>query len=178
MSRERLSISTGWQWRLANSNGSTQAEAIDDFKTWSPAVHFPSVIQMELLAKSYIPDPNIGENERLIQWVSDADWEYRCSFATPQSAASSKHVELLFEGLDTYATVFLNGQEMAKVHNMFVPLRLGVRSSLRGVGEENELRIVFESALKIETALEEKYGRKRLLMRDPRRNYSRKAQVW
>ena len=57
---------------------------------------------------------------------------------------------LVFEGLDTFATVFLNGTEILKSENMFLPHRVDITNLgiLKPVGGDNKLEIVFESAVK------------------------------
>lgn len=129
---------------------------------------------MELLDNKLIPDPNIGLNERLMQWAGEVDWEYLTTFPTPQS---QEVVELVFEGLDTYATIKLNGKEILKSQNMFIPQRVKVMDCLKPEGQENELSIIFDSAIKIANALEAKYGARTSWMRDKRRMHLRKVQV-
>ncbi|KIW98715.1 uncharacterized protein Z519_00377 [Cladophialophora bantiana CBS 173.52] len=174
--KQRHALSTRWKWRLADANGISKADSIPDLKTWTPVTAFPSVVQMELLAKKIIPDPNLGENERQIQWVGGMDWEYSCSFPTPNGLGNSSIADLVFEGLDTFATVSLNGREILKSDNMFIPYRVDVTSHLNPVGQENELLILFESALKKGDELEAKFGPRKQMIRDKRRNHIRKAQ--
>ncbi|KIW42675.1 uncharacterized protein PV06_06201 [Exophiala oligosperma] len=171
--KQRQYLSTGWKWRLANSNGVSIPEAASSIKQWNPVKRFPSVIQMELLDNKLIPDPNIGLNERLMQWAGEVDWEYLTTFPTPQS---QEVVELVFEGLDTYATIKLNGKEILKSQNMFIPQRVKVMDCLKPEGQENELSIIFDSAIKIANALEAKYGARTSWMRDKRRMHLRKVQ--
>jgi beta-mannosidase len=66
-----------------------------------------------LLAAALIPDPFIGKNEADVQWVHAKDWVYTCSFAG-RKLRGGEHVKLVFEGLDTFATVTLNGQEILR----------------------------------------------------------------
>jgi beta-mannosidase len=176
MSRSQIPLSSGWQWKLANANGNEHADKSTVLQDWQPASQFPSVIQLELLHTKQIPDPNIGENERLIQWVGEVDWIYRTSFHTP--ALTSQSAELVFDGLDTFATVSLNSEEILKSNNMFLPARIDIKHLLKRAGEENVLEIVFESALKKGTELEKQYGEKTSMMRDKRRMQMRKAQVY
>ncbi|KAH8888054.1 family 2 glycosyl hydrolase [Thozetella sp. PMI_491] len=131
---------------------------------------------MELLQKNAIPDPNVGENERLIQWVGEVDWEYACSFETVSDVVGKEHVELFFEGLDTFATVTLNGKIILRSDNMFIPARVSVKDVLKPAGEANELSIVFDSVLRRGLELEKKYGERKSMMRDKRRMHIRKAQ--
>ncbi|EXJ81605.1 hypothetical protein A1O1_07670 [Capronia coronata CBS 617.96] len=169
--KQRQDLNTGWKWRLANANG--EAKADESLKSWTPVQSFPSVIQMELLAHKIIPDPNVGENERQIQWAGRADWEYSCTFPTPEGSTFN---DLVLEGLDTFATVTLNGREILKSDNMFIPHRVEVTSFLKPVKQDNELSIVFESAWKKGTELEAKFGPRKTWMRDRRRMHTRKAQ--
>ncbi|OAL44507.1 glycoside hydrolase [Pyrenochaeta sp. DS3sAY3a] len=169
---ERLNL-TDWQWRLANANGQAEAEKLSPLG-WKDVTKFPSVIQQELLAHDFIPNYHVGDNERHILWVGACDWEYRTHFKTP--ASSSSHVELVFEGLDTIATATLNGKEILRSDNMFIPARVDVKSHLKSPGQDNELILHFGSAIKAGKELEDKYGKRKSMMRDAKRNYLRKAQ--
>jgi beta-mannosidase len=178
MSKQTIEIPLKtWSWRMSNSNGDAVADSKPELKDWTPSTASPSVIHMELLARNLIPDPNIGENERLMQWAGNVDWEYRAIFPTPESVAQTRELDLVFEGLDTHATVWLNGAEILKSTNMFIPARIPVKSALAPEGEENTLLIAFESAAKIGAAFNERYGKRWSRMRDSKRNYIRKAQV-
>jgi len=162
---------TAWEWRAGDTNGISQA---DSLKEWKAVASFPSVVQMELAAHKLIPDYKIGENERAIQWVGEVDWEYRTSFTTPEVQGN---IDLVFEGLDTVATVTLNGTEILKSDNMFIPARVPVKEHVKPAGEANELHIVFESPVKAGKVLESKYGERKSMMRDRKRMHLRKAQV-
>lgn len=132
---------------------------------------------MELLANGTIPDYNVGENERLIQWVGEADWIYCTSFPTPAVNQLGAALDIVFDGLDTFATITLNGTHILKTDNMFIPYRVDVKGYLRENGEQNELSILFESAVKKGAEFERTWGKKKSLFRDPKRNHIRKAQV-
>ena len=164
-----------WRYRLASDNGVKEASSLPEIKNWSSVTSFPSVVQAELIAKKLIPDPYIGENERVIQWVGQCDWEYRTSFETPNG--QDECVDLVFEGLDTFATVSLNGREILSSDNQFLPARVSVKDLLQEAGEQNELAILFRSAYKKGSELETKFGPRTSMMRDRRRMHIRKAQV-
>jgi beta-mannosidase len=95
-----------------------------------------------------IPDPFINLNELAVQWVAEKDWVYKIHFMSPQKSDGQNDLttELVFEGLDTFATVLLNGKEILKSDNMFLSHRVDVTQLLKA-GEENSLEIIFESAL-------------------------------
>ena len=78
---------------------------------WYPAT-VPGNIHDDLLHNRLIPDPHYGTNEDSVQWVADSVWTYRLLF--DKDCAGSRdfnHRQLVFDGLDTYAEVFLNGQK-------------------------------------------------------------------
>ena len=97
-----------------------------------------------------IPDPFWANNEADLQWIEHRDWEYRTTFSAPAELFDGEEIELAADGLDTIATVRLNGHEIGRTENMFVAHRWSVKSLLRP--GENELTVRFGSALKyIET---------------------------
>lgn len=61
------------------------------------------------MAAGFIPDPYLGMNEAKVQWVHDRDWVYETQFERP-FLNEGQRCELVFEGLDTFATVALNGE--------------------------------------------------------------------
>jgi beta-mannosidase len=77
--------------------------------------------------------------------VGTKSWTYRTNFRKPEGAPGSKIV-LVFEGLDTFADVHLNGETILHSDNMFLPQRVDVTGL---VEEEKEyiLDICFDSAL-------------------------------
>lgn len=106
----------------------------------------PGCVHTDLLANRRIPDPFVGDNELNVQWIEQADWEYRRVFTVPAALLAQPRVELVCEGLDTVATIGINGQRIASTDNMFVGFRLDVRNVLRpGV---NRIHIRFQSPLK------------------------------
>lgn len=70
-------------------------------------------IHLDLLAAKLIPDPFIGQNEASLQWIHGRTWVYTTMFETTV-ARQDERVDLVFEGLDTFATVKLNGEEVLK----------------------------------------------------------------
>src|SRR5512142_2828351 len=89
---------------------------------WLPA-RVPGDVYQALLASSQIPDPNYGLNENEVQWVGEADWLYRLRFAPTPLAGRTPRADLVFVGLDTFATVWLNGEQILQSDDMFVPHR-------------------------------------------------------
>ena len=93
-----------------------------------------------------IPDPFIAFNELDVEWVGERSWTYETLLPRPDSSNHDAVTVLAFDGLDTFATVRINGQEILKSDNMFVPHRIDVTKQLKTDGE-NVLEIEFEPAL-------------------------------
>lgn len=65
--------------------------------------------------------PSISQD---VQWVGEKDWIYRCQFELSTTELSGyQNVNLVFEGLDTFGTVYLNGKEILSCDNMFISHR-------------------------------------------------------
>ena len=110
---------------------------------WRDAI-VPGCVHRDLLRHGLIPDPFYGTNELGLQWIEQHDWDYRATFRVSAALLAADEVELVCDGLDTLATVFLNGRQVATTENMFVPLRVSVRRGLRA--GRNELHFHFASA--------------------------------
>lgn len=108
----------------------------------------PGNIHDDLLANELIPDPFYSDNEKLVQWVTDSVWEYRVLFdGSCGSGETYSHNELVFEGLDTYAEVYLNGKQLTAssdeklANNMFRTWRFSLSDKLKEM--DNELIVRF-----------------------------------
>lgn len=180
MQNTRALLNKNWQWRLVSITPEDKKQLPDsvDLTQRQEAQHSPSDIHLELLSRKLLLDYNVGQTERKTQWVGRSDWEHRCTFQTPQEPANSRHkyVELFFEGLDTFATVKLNGEGIAKSDNQFIPFRVDVAKNLADPSrKDNELVILFESAERMGTELEKKWGERTSFMRDKKRMNMRKV---
>jgi beta-mannosidase len=131
-------LSSNWQFRaLGNPDNS-------DVKQWHPA-QVPGVVQTDLLNNHLIPDPFDRDNEFRLQWVGLADWEYQTVFQADAATLGHDHVDLVFDGLDTFADVYLNDKPILHADNMFRHWRVSAKPLLKP--GPNTLRIVFHSAV-------------------------------
>ncbi|MUG44141.1 beta-mannosidase [Paenibacillus woosongensis] len=109
-----------------------------DETNWLSAT-VPGTVHTDLLRHGLIPDPFYGTNEHDLQWIDKKDWEYMSSFELPESwAAEMARVQLVFEGLDTYADVYVNGEHALSADNMFRAWHVDVKELLRA-GSNNVL---------------------------------------
>jgi beta-mannosidase len=137
-----LTLDSGWQFRLAP--GSAAAQAHPEAAAWHSA-RVPGTVHTDLLANKLIPDPYVGAVEARLQWIGLADWEYRTTFDVPRDTLDHVRSDLVFEGLDTLAEVWLNGEKLLDADNFFRTWRVPVQGKLHATG--NELRIVFHSPI-------------------------------
>ena len=111
---------------------------------WLPA-KVPGTVHTDLFQNKIIPDPFLGSNEKQLQWIENEDWEYQTSFSVSKKEVNNEHCILEFQGLDTYAEVYLNGNKILDANNMFRTWKVAVKKQLK-IGK-NELRIIFASAV-------------------------------
>jgi beta-mannosidase len=127
-----LSINTGWQFREAGKDA------------WHAAT-VPGCVHTDLLANKLIEDPFYRDNEQKQQWIGKTDWEYQTHLAITQAMFKHENLELVFEGLDTYAEVYLNDTLILKADNMFRTWRVDAKRALK-LGD-NVLRVRFRSPI-------------------------------
>ncbi|KAL1898366.1 hypothetical protein Cpir12675_001911 [Ceratocystis pirilliformis] len=146
-------------WTFKQGQDATSCHHPDVAPDWLPVAQFPTNIHLDLLHHGLISDPFTSKNESLVQWVGETSWIYRTTFDLPgdkgrpgldpmsdATADAAVCADLLFHGLDTVASVSLNGIEILHADNMFVPHRICVRQHLLW-DKKNELVVNFESAL-------------------------------
>lgn len=110
------------------------------------ATEVPNSIHTDLLNNKLIEDPFYRDNESKLQWVDTLDWEYQKEFEVNSDLMKKQFVEIDFNGLDTYADVFLNGRLILIADNMFRKWKVSCKQNLH-LGK-NELKIIFHSTAK------------------------------
>lgn len=125
----------GWKFRQAR------------LANWYPAT-VPGVLHTDLLQNKIIEDPFFRLNERGLQWIDKEDWVYETCFTLAADMMRKENMELVFEGLDTYADVYLNDECILKADNMFRRWSIPVRQYIRE--ENNILKVYFHSPVKID----------------------------
>ena len=100
----------------------------------------PGSVHGALMAAGLLADPYVDLNELRQDWVSRRDWTYRCTF----DWAGEGIADLVFEGIDTFASITLNGVPLGDVANMHRSHRFRVTDLLRDGA--NELEVAIRSA--------------------------------
>lgn len=105
-SQNRVLLHSDWKFRKAGA------------KEWLPAT-VPGCVHTDLLDNQLILDPFYASNEQYAQWVEKETWEYTRNIYLEKEPEVDSAYWLCFDGLDTYASVTLNGQVILKANNMF-----------------------------------------------------------
>ena len=163
------------QWKLRDY-APGEGFAAGAFKDRLDVTHWldvlvPGDVHSALLAAGRIGDPFFDRNEEKCAWIEDREWWYRLDFEGPaQPLGPDERLRLVFHGLDTFATVWLNGEEIGRHANMFREAVFDVGDRVR-FGEENTMALLFDRPLD-HTGEEhpDQWGR------NPERVFMRKAQ--
>ncbi|KAF7977660.1 hypothetical protein HWV62_3094 [Athelia sp. TMB] len=141
---------------------------------WLAVSQFPTTVHVELLKLKKIPDPFIGLQEWDVQWIGEAAWAFKTTFTITEDELAAPNIDLIFDGLDTYATVSLNGTKILETENQFLTYKASAKKHLK-VGA-NELLLDFESTFLKGKELEKKHGKFGLWNGDSSRLHVRKSQ--
>ncbi|MFW5438205.1 beta-mannosidase [Paenibacillus apiarius] len=117
-----MRLNENWKLRDFNIGEARDLEVaspdyIDYF--WMTA-KVPGDVHTTLIERGIIDDPFYGHNDQKCRWVEEKVWWYRTVFIWDGEREDSERMELVFEGLDTFATVYLNGVELGPTDNMFI----------------------------------------------------------
>lgn len=139
LSDQQSSISlNNAQWLLSNANKSILVPA------QVPGGVYSDLRRNQILKQDIL----FGKNDIHFRWVGNENWTYTTSFAIDNQIARSQSVKLIFHGIDTISTVYLNGQLIGRTESMFVRYKFEIKPHLRLAGLENVLVIKFESPVK------------------------------
>ena len=116
----------------------------------------PGCVHTDLMAAGLIDDPYAYGVEPALLWIGRSDWAYAASFEADADLRARRRVELCFDGLDTVATVELNGQRLGETANMHRRYRFDATEALREGG--NALTVRFAAPLEQAEKAEAFYG--------------------
>lgn len=123
------SLNQGWKLKTDTLNINLQ-------------VNIPSEVHADLYENGLIPHPyGEGEVEKELQWISQHQWDYVLKFDVKNDVWEKDNIDLIFNGLDTYSDVWLNGEKVLRSDNMFIRYEKDVKNLLKK--RDNELHIRF-----------------------------------
>ena len=140
-----IALNSGFSRNINLGNNQWYFKQANQKSKWLPA-NVPGNIHSDLLFNKLIPDPFWGKNEQLVQWVENEDWVYQCKFKVDSSLLNENHIDLIFEGLDTHADVYVNDKKILTATNMFRIWKLSIKKLIK-LGN-NTIKVVFKSDVK------------------------------
>lgn len=135
-------LDAGWRFHLAP--GSAAVRVHPEAGAWHNA-RVPGSVQADLYRAGLIGDPFYRDHEAGLQWIGLADWQYQLPLTIDETTLQRDHVELVFDGLDSFADVSLNGHKLLAADNMFRRWRVPVKDHLN-VGN-NVLEVTLHSPI-------------------------------
>ena len=141
--QSKIKIDSDWKFRQSNIG------------TWLNAT-VPGTVHTDLLNNKKIEDPYYRTNEKDLQWIDKVNWEYKTTFHADTSIYSNENIELIFNGLDTYADVYLNESKILSADNMFRTWKVDCKNQLKE--GDNDLHIIFYSPTQKGLELYETFG--------------------
>ncbi|TKV29219.1 beta-mannosidase [Arthrobacter sp. NamB2] len=147
-------LDLGGAWNLTWTAGPDDAPTYATAGAPIPAT-VPGQVHTDLLAAGLLEDPDVGLREADQMWIGHSQWTYSRRFEW-NGDLSGDRIELVADGLDTFATVRLNGHEIAVTADQHIGYRWNVAHLL--VSGENLLDITFGSAWDAAHECEAKLG--------------------
>ncbi len=114
---------------------------LSDSLSWYPA-KVPGCIHTDLLNNQVIEAPYFRTNEKKLQWIDKRTWIYQTTFNVNSQLLNKQHIQLCFEGIDTFSDIFLNDSLILSTDNMFKAWQVDVKSILKA---QNALKVVLKS---------------------------------
>ena len=102
----------------------------------------PGCLHTDLIKAGKIENIFYRDNNDKYSWVENCAPVYEMRF----DAELGKNVTLKFEGIDTFAEIYLNGKHIGEAHNMFISHAYSVSDVLKE--KDNLLRVEFTSPVK------------------------------
>lgn len=148
-----IELNTNWEYtHFPYSQTDDAALEKMKFSTWKNAT-VPGDVHLDLQRSGVLPDLYYGLNFYASAWVEHEDFMYKTSFKTPNYEKGDQ-VHLDFEGLDCFATIWINGQKVGKTNNMFKTYSFEVSKYLLKSNNELIIRLAapMEEVYKIPNA--------------------------
>ena len=105
----------------------------------------PGDITMDLYKAGIVKNPYFGDNQKENDWIPREDFTYITEFDVDEGLLAQESVEIVFDGVDVYSEIFLNGKQIGSTENMFLQYRFDIKEFLQK--GKNELRVEMKSTL-------------------------------
>jgi hypothetical protein len=106
------------------------------------AAQVPGEIHLDLMRAGRMEDPDISDNARTrCRWPEEHSWWYRTEFSLPSGFRQHLRQRLIFEGIDLYGQVFVNGKLAGATKDAFATVDLDVKHLLQEGANELVVRV-------------------------------------
>ncbi|XP_008311995.1 beta-mannosidase [Cynoglossus semilaevis] len=129
---QHTSVSLDGKWIVSNSNGSLTFTA-----------EVPGCVHTDLYRHGLIQDPYFRFNDLSHGWISLDNWTYTTTLSVTSEFRTKQEVLLVFDGVDTVSSVWLNGVNVGDTDNMFRRYGFSVKDHLKD--GDNVLKVSFLS---------------------------------
>jgi len=138
-------ISLGGSWQVRQErltlSGEAGLEQVRQARDGWIAAHVPGDIHLDLMRAGLMADPSVGVNAPADRWPENSSWWYRTSLVVGQDFLQLERQQLVFDGMDLYAQVFVNGKLVGESANAFVPVSFDVRRAIRAGSNDLVVRL-------------------------------------
>jgi beta-mannosidase len=145
----KMLLNSQWQLQCFDENSISDKEIIEtelNMDTWMD-VEVPGDVHSTLLKYGKIEDPFYSTNVEKCRWVEDKIWWYKKEFTFNEEIKENQVVELKFNGLDTFATIYFNGDKLGTHENMFTSVTFDVTDRLKN--GQNYIAVKFDSTISV-----------------------------
>jgi beta-mannosidase len=155
--QEQILTLSDWTYKKSGSKDSRKAVV-------------PGCVHLDLMRDGLVKDPLKNNNAAAQKWISETAWTYETRFRCDSIFITAAEQLLQFDGLDTYAKVYLNDSLILSADNMFRSWSVSVSGKLK---QENHLRIEFTPTINVAADLAKQLP---YTLPEGLRSFTRKAQ--
>jgi beta-mannosidase len=136
--QDQHSLNLSGKWNVFWNDGTRGPQHDDRFEKFNPesdslrysTVEVPMDLNLAMVQKGLIGDLNYGLNNLSAAWVARQYWQYYRYFNVPKEVLNQT-AWLVFDRLDLNAAVFINGVEVGRHNNAYIPCRMDVSGKLK-----------------------------------------------
>lgn len=102
----------------------------------------PGDVTLDLYNNGLIKDPYFGLNHRDLHWIINSDFTYENVFDVPEGIWDQEEILLTFDGIDTFAEIYLNGVKLGDCDNMFLQYQYSVKEFVKKTGNVLQVKLL------------------------------------
>jgi beta-mannosidase len=144
VTHETLSLNGTWSVTplLLATEGEAGYKLLSQTNAERFAAHVPGEIHLDLLRAGRMADPDVSDNAReRCRWPEQFSWWYRTQFELPASFVKQLRQRLIFDGIDLYGQIFVNGKLIGSTKDAFEIVEFDVKGALHEGSNELVVRV-------------------------------------